>query len=476
MISHQKPLGPPRPFPDFGDQQAEIFTIPLCFVKHSSYHSNLPNSLLAYAPLRSAPMSSGSDSAETANPQPPRGALLAVFLVVLVDMLGFGLVVPLLPIYARQFQASAPQVTLLFSIFSVCQFFATPFLGAWSDRVGRRPILSLSLIGSALSYVLLAWATQHGWTNLAMGLMVLYLSRVIAGLTAGNISAAQAYISDVTTPSQRAKGMGILGAAFGIGFSIGPAAGGILAYKLGASAPAWFSAGLSLGAAVLCWVLLKEARSHVAASAGAFLNPRQFVPLFSNKPLMKVNAVWFIAMCAFVAVDSAIVMFLADVFLYQEKQIAYYFLLVGMVILVTQGALVGRLVRRYSEWSLTIFGIALNATGSLMTAATIWYPSPILLFGAAAVYAFGRSLFQPTISALASHSSNPEQQGLSFGFFQGVGTFARVVGPIGAGYLYAGHHGLPWILGSLTLLATSFWLMRLRHAEQRAVSSTAPSH
>lgn len=410
---------------------------------------------------------SNSHNEETAAVPPPRGALLAIFLVVLVDMLGFGLVVPLLPIYARQFEASAPQVTLLFSIFSISQFLATPLLGAWSDRVGRRPILAASLVGSALSYVLLAWATQHNWTNLAMGLMVLYLSRVIAGLTAGNISAAQAYISDVTTAEQRAKGMGLIGAAFGIGFSVGPAAGGLLAYHVGASAPAWFSAGLSLTAALLCWVLLKEGRVHVAAPAGSYLNPKQFAPLFSNKPLMKVNAVWFIAMCAFVAVDASIVMFLADVFSYQPKQIAYYFLLVGMVILVTQGALVGRLVKRYSEWSLTTFGIGLNAVGSLMTAATIWYPSALLLFVAAAIHAFGRSLFQPTISALASHSSDPEQQGLSFGFFQAVGTFARVVGPIGAGYLYAAHHASPWVLGASTLLVTALWLERMRRVRLR---------
>src|SRR5689334_19048548 len=113
----------------------------------------------------------------------PKGALLAIFFVVLVDMLGFGLVIPLLPFYARQFQASAIEVTFLFSIFSICQFFAAPLLGGWSDRVGRRPILILSLLGNACGYMLLAWASAHHWTNLTFGLLTLYLSRTIAGLT-----------------------------------------------------------------------------------------------------------------------------------------------------------------------------------------------------------------------------------------------------------------------------------------------------
>ena len=171
------------------------------------------------------------------------------------------------------------------------------------------------------------------------------------------------------------------------------------------------------------------------------------MPLFGNKPLMKINASWFMAMAAFVAADSAIVMFLNDAFGYEEREVAYYFLLVGVVIILTQGGLVGRLSKRHGEWSLCILGLVLNGFGACGTALTEWYRSPWLLAGSAVVYAFGRSLFQPTISALVSHHSDVDQQGLSFGFFQAVGTLARIVGPLGAvgtcGGCWRGRSGRP---------------------------------
>src|SRR4051812_43392367 len=179
--------------------------------------------------------------------EPPKGAMLSIFLIVLSDLMGFGLIIPLLPFYARQYAASDFQVGLLFAIFSLCQMIATPLLGLASDRWGRRPVLLLSQVGSVMGYLLLAFATKHQWTNVQTGLVMVYVSRAIDGLSGGNISTAQAYISDVTTPKNRAKGMGMLGAAFGIGFSLGPWIGGMLGAKPGhewlpALAAAMFSA------------------------------------------------------------------------------------------------------------------------------------------------------------------------------------------------------------------------------------------
>lgn len=420
-------------------------------------------------------MNSQADNEPSALPVvPPKGAMLTIFAIVLVDMLGFGLIIPLLPKYARTFNASPLQVTLLFAIFSICQFLATPILGAWSDRIGRRPILILSLIGNAFGYALLGWATQHEWTNLALGLWTIYLSRIIAGLTAGNISAAQAYMSDITTLQNRTKGMGVLGAAFGIGFSIGPALGSFVAWKYGPSAPSWLATAMALSAAALCWWRLCEAKVH-RATATNYLNISQFAPLFSNKPLMKVNASWFLCMCAFVAVDSAIVMFLADIFKYETEQIGFYFLLVGFVIMVTQGGLVGRLSRHYSEWSMCIVGILLNGLGAVLTALTAWWVNPWLLGGAAVMYAFGRSLFQPSISALVSHHSDADKQGLSFGFFQGVGTLGRIIGPIIAGYIYMSHPTSPWFGSALLLYCTAAWLLILHVKEQRKLAYSPTS-
>ena len=191
--------------------------------------------------------------------------------------------------------------------------------------------------------------------------------------------------------------------------------------------------------------------------------------------LMKINASWFISMAAFVAVDASIVMFLADVFGYDSKHVAYYFLLVGFVIMVTQGSIVGRLNRRYSEWSLCIVGIALNGVGAIMTAGTNWWQSPWLLGVAAVVAAFGRSLFQPTISALVSHHSDPEQQGLAFGFFQAVGTFGRIVGPIIAGFMYKWHLSSPWFASAAVLWVAAIWLGRLHLKERHAADTSRAS-
>ena len=404
--------------------------------------------------------------------------MLTIFGVVLVDMLGFGLIIPLLPFYATRFDASAVQVGLLFAVFSICQFVAAPTLGALSDRVGRRPVLLISQIGNAAGYALLAFTSEHQWGNLLVGLVMLYLARIIAGITSGNISAASAYIADITTPQNRTKGMGMLGAAFGFGFALGPFLGGKLAHWFDPGVPAWVAAGLACLSAIMCATLMKEAPRRASTSSANYLHPAQFAPLFANKPLMKINAMWFIAMTAFVAVDAMIVLFLMKTMDYTEGDVANYLLLVGAVILVTQGGIVGRLQKRYSEWALCIAGMILNGLGAVLTAGVAWYPSTVLLCSSAVIAAFGRSLFQPAISALASHHSGEGEQGMSLGFFQGVGTLGRIVGPSISGPMYVWHITWPWLFSGATLWLTGLWLGRLHWFEQRqkageAATSTA---
>src|SRR6185312_14150439 len=184
-------------------------------------------------------------------PEPPKGALAVIFFIVLMDLLGFGIIIPLLPFYVPDFERHPMQVTALFAVYSICQFIGAPILGLISDRFGRRPVLALSQAGSAIGYILLAIAAFN-WANPMTRLLIVYASRVIDGFTGGNISTAQAYVSDVTTPANRAKGMGMLGAAFGVGFSMGPAVGGLLSYygtqwvgrDFGSSLPAWVAAAL----------------------------------------------------------------------------------------------------------------------------------------------------------------------------------------------------------------------------------------
>ena len=403
--------------------------------------------------------------------RPAATGLGIIFLIVVIDLLGFGLIIPLLPFYVDRFHASALLVTLLFSIFSICQFVAAPFLGLISDRWGRKPVLVFSQLGSVAGYLLLGWASIHNWQNLTLGLLTIYLSRVIDGLSGGNISTAQAYIADVTSAKDRAKGMGMLGAAFGIGFSVGPAMGGLMTSWKGPAAPAFAAAAMSLLAAVLSALRLKEARTNAEVESVAWLHPRRFLPVLRNSLLVQTNIVWFIAMTAFVMMDSTIALFLKDIFQFNEARVGWYFLFIGAIIVVVQGGLVGRLSRHIGEGTLCVIGLFCVAAGSLVTAGSARMPLLVILAVGGAIHAFGRSLFQPSISALVSRNSPENLQGTSLGLFQGVGTLGRVIGPVIAGLVYAHHLTLPWIVGALLLVVAAIWMLTLRPPAYISVAS-----
>jgi DHA1 family tetracycline resistance protein-like MFS transporter len=285
------------------------------------------------------------------SPAPPKGALGIIFLIVFVDLLGFGIIIPLLPRYIPDFTEHPLKVTLLFSIFSICQFVGAPILGALSDRVGRRPVLVISQFGSAFGYLLLAIATTVEWENPATRLWLVYISRIIDGFTGGNISTAQAYVSDVTTPQNRAKGMGLLGAAFGIGFTAGPFLGGVLGHY-DVSWPAYAATAFSTVAAVLTFLYLKESRVHKPTEAEVWLHPSRFVPILRRPVLVQLLVISFFVMAAFIMMESTITMFLDVRFGYKEKQVGLFFGFIGLVIVIVQGGLIGRLTKKLGEWLL----------------------------------------------------------------------------------------------------------------------------
>jgi len=407
----------------------------------------------------SDPIATESETPE--QPAPPKGALLTIFLIVFIDLLGFGLIIPLLPYYARTFHASNLQVTLLFSVYSICQFVAAPILGAISDRFGRRPVLGFSQIGSVAGFVLLGYATHWESSNVALGLALLYLARIIDGLSGGNISTAQAYISDITTSANRAKGMGLLGAAFGLGFIFGPAIGGLLAYYFSEAVPAYAAAGFSGLAAIMTFVYLPESRVHNPAEAEAWLHPRVFLPVLKRPVVVQLTLIWFLAMAAYVMIDSTIVLYLDDVFKFDEARTAYYFVFVGLIIAFVQGGLIRPLAKHMSEWKLCWIGPAMVAVGYLITMTTAWHPLRTILITGSAIYAIGRSIQQPTIQSLVSKASDPREQGVTFGLFQGTGTIARVVGPALAGWVYTLHHTQPFVVAAVIVTAAAVWTMVL---------------
>jgi DHA1 family tetracycline resistance protein-like MFS transporter len=421
-------------------------------------------------------MSDASPPTET--PQPPRNALRIIFFIVFMDLLGFGVIIPLMPIYARQFNASPLEVTLLFAIYSACQFIASPILGAMSDRFGRRPVLILSQIGSAVGYLLLGVVTQHPWHAAKLGLLLVYLSRVIDGFSGGNISTAQAYIADVTTPQSRSHGMAMLGVAFGVGFAAGPALGGIFG-EHHASWPAYIAAVFSGIAALLTFLKLPESNVHKPSEAELWLHPSTFAPVLRNPAIFQLLLVGFLAMAAFVMMESSIVMFLADRFHWGPRYASWFFAYSGVIIIIVQGRLFRPLVKAFGEWNLAIIGPLLVAAGMGFYIEAGLRPLLTILFVAGALNAAGRSLWQPSFTTLLSKFTNPRQQGIVFGLFQGLGSLARVAGPIVAGLVYNPKLGIgPFIAAAIILLVLDGWslILRTRHplptAEEGSVGLT----
>ena len=410
---------------------------------------------------------------ETPPDQPPKGALRAIFLIVLADLMGFGVIIPLLPFYARKYAASDFQVGLLFSIYSACQLIGSPVLGLISDRFGRRPVLIASQLGSVIGFLLLGYATYGDWSHApVLGLTLVYVSRVIDGFTGGNISTAQAYVSDVTTAADRAKGMGLLGAAFGIGFSIGPALGGVLGH-FDVSLPAFAAAGFCALAVWQTWKYLPESRVHKPSEAEDWLHPSRFLPILRNGPLVQMLLIFFFSMMAFVMMEATIAIFLNDLFNYDELQVGLFFALAGVVIIVVQGRMVGKWSRRFGDWPLVILGPLLVTAAMLMLAQVGITPVVWLVVVAIIVNATGRSLQTPTLSALISHTSDPKQQGTVFGLFHMLGSLARVVGPIIATGIYTKHRVAAYVVAGAITLGAAGWSALLW---QRARSRAAPAY
>jgi DHA1 family tetracycline resistance protein-like MFS transporter len=400
--------------------------------------------------------------------EPPKGALGVIFLIVVMDLLGFGIIIPLLAFYVPDFQRNPLKVTMLFSTYSICQFIGAPILGAMSDRFGRRPVLALSQVGSAIGYVLLAVAAFN-WHSMTTRLILVYASRIIDGFTGGNISTAQAYVSDVTTAQNRAKGMGMLGAAFGIGFSIGPALGGLTGY-FSLSLPGWIAAGLSAAAALLTWSRLPESRHRGETEAEAWLHPSRFSPILRKPILVQLLAVSFFLMASFVMMESTITLFLNKVFNWQERGVGLFFLFVGFIIVLVQGGLIGRLTKKLGDWPLCIAGPFLVAIGMVGLVAVAYLHGTTtqallmtLLLATGAINSTGRSFQQPTMSSLLSKFSDRNEQGVVFGLYHGLSSLARVAGPIAAGFAYPHLRNTgQFLLAATIAIAMGFWTLGLR--------------
>jgi DHA1 family tetracycline resistance protein-like MFS transporter len=384
-----------------------------------------------------------------------------LFLIVFIDLVGFGVIIPLLPFFGEHFGASPAQVGLLMAAYSFTQFLAAPLWGRLSDRIGRRPVLIASLAGAVGAYI---------WLGFADSLWMLFAARLAGGAMAGNISTAFAYVADITEPSNRAKGMGMVGAAFGLGFIFGPAIGGILAGPDPLAAdyrtPALAAAALSGLALVLTVLILKESlppdvRSRQAAIPAA-TRWRRFRAAIAQPSVALLLAISFLATFVFAGMETTFAMWSRRSFGWGPEQNGYLFAFVGLLSAIIQGGLIGRLAKRFGEGRLVVVGSTLLALGMLMIPFSASLAS---LLAAMVIVALGFSLVSPSLNSLISLQVGAELQGGTMGVARSVTTLARVLGPgwAGALFYYIGKDW-PFLGGTLVMaavVALSLWSLRM---------------
>jgi len=352
------------------------------------------------------------------------GAPLAiVFVTVLIDLIGFGIVLPILPLWAERFGASPTEIGLLTASYSLMQVIFAPLWGRLSDRVGRRPVILVTLAGSALSALLI---------GLAGTLWVLFLARILNGISGASYAAAQAYVADVTTRADRARGMGMIGAAFGLGFILGPALGAAFA-AIDPSAPFFAAAALAAANFAVAWVRLPESRPPGAAVRPSVPRREALRRALAARDLGPLLGLSFIATLAFVGMESTFALLGDRRFGYDAVDMGLLFAFVGVAAAVGQGLLVGRLVARHGEHRVMLVGLAGTALGLGLLAAAVTLP---LLLLALAVLGIASGLAFATVTALISHAAPEEGQGGALGVAASTGGLARIVGPVAAGALF----------------------------------------
>lgn len=353
--------------------------------------------------------------------------LLIIFITIFIDLLGFGIVIPLLPFYAQEFHASPWEIGLLTSSYSWMQFFFAPILGALSDRYGRRPILFFSILGSGIGYLIL---------GLAGALWIAFVGRIFGGIMGANLSTAQAYIADVTTRENRAKGMGLFGMAFGLGFIFGPALAGILS-KFGHQLPFFFAAGLSFFNAILLYFILPESRKFYEEPLERKGRIAEIIEAFSNPKFATLTFIYFALVMAFtMTTNVAFPLYTEHNFDFNAEKTGYVLAYVGIIAAIMQGGLLNRFVKIFGEIALVIIGCLILALTFIVVpyVSKDSYGLTGLLIGAG-LFAFGNSLSSPTLTSLVSKVSDENEQGKALGLTQSAASLARAIAPTFSGFL-----------------------------------------
>jgi MFS transporter, DHA1 family, tetracycline resistance protein len=390
-----------------------------------------------------------AEAPAAATESPKSRSLLPIFLIVAVDVLGLTIMLPLLPFYAERLGASPTVIGMIVASYAFCQLLAGPFLGRWSDKIGRRPVLLVSQLGTLVGFVILAFAVN---------VWMVFLARMIDGATAGNLTIAQAYISDVTKPEERTKSFAIIGIAFGLGFLVGPAISGLLSARFGYQCPIFAAAGLS-ALSVLCTFFLLPRREVVhernEADPGpggrrlTFFDWGAYRKYFQDRELGRLLGQWFCFAFSFATFVSGFALFCERRYQthgrpFGPREVGYVFAYAGFLGIFMQGGLVGRMVKWFGDRNVVRLGFASTAVSYCLMglSKTVWQ-----LLGANTISSVGGAGLRPALTSLITQKADRREQGVIIGLTQSLTSVAQIAAPI-AGNMLIDHH---------MLMAWAFW-------------------
>lgn len=384
-----------------------------------------------------------------------KSSLFAVYFTVFIDILGFSIILPMLPYYAQAFGANGTQVGILLTSYSLAQFLGAIILGRLSDRYGRRPILLFCLLGSAFSFLLLAEAKS---------LLMIFVARSLAGLFGGAIATAQAYISDVTEKKERTKYMGLLGACIGSAFVFGPAIGALL-MTWGFAFVSHFSAlicGLNF---LLSYLRLKE--SHHDRKERAHLNFKKALEILKRPSLGFILVTLFIVMTSFVMMEATYAIMAKQVYGIDARQMGIILAICGIVMVVVQGGLVSKFTKHLGEKRTATIGICLIASTMFMLP---FMPTVLWSTFIISLMSFGQGLTNPVLYSLLSHSTTGEDKGAVMGLGQSFGALARAFGPLVGGWCFDQVYYLSYLVAGVMSVSALFFLSRVKNAKEHSLS------
>ncbi len=370
-----------------------------------------------------------------------RASLLTLFSIVAIDLIGFGIIIPILPYLAESFGASATVLGMLLTCYSGMQFLFAPVWGRISDRVGRRPVMLFTIAGTSLALLALGLAPSLFW---------LFVARLLGGLFSANVSVATAYVGDLTEGPERTRWMGLIGVAFAVGFILGPAIGGLLA-PYGYQVPMLAAAGLAALNFAYGLVSLREPPALATTKRPA--TPLRLPPPGAVRKLCLASFVFTFGVSQ---LETVFAFFMIDRFSYQAREVAYILVMMAVIMAAVQGGAIRRLAERFGERRLILGGSALLAASF---AAVPWMPTVALLLVPLAVASIGRALVYPSMLGLVSVEAAPGERGLVMGAFQSSASLARVLGPLAAGALYDVYAASPFLLAGV-LMAPVFAIAR----------------